>query len=103
MSFPIESLPDETLLSMFEYLEFKDLGRCLQVSKMFRKIALDKTLWQTIKTVDEDVSAEFLVQALTHGTKRLVAENTALKRSLAEALIDNKQLKERLAKYEKFC
>ena len=33
----------------------------------------------------------------------LVAENTELKRSLAEALLDNKQLKERLAKYEKVC
>jgi len=33
----------------------------------------------------------------------LVAENTELKRSLAEALLDNQQLKERLAKYEKVC
>jgi len=33
----------------------------------------------------------------------LVAENTELKRSLAEALNDNQQLKERLAKYEKIC
>ena len=33
----------------------------------------------------------------------LVAENTELKRSLQEALNDNHQLKERLAKYEKIC
>jgi hypothetical protein len=33
----------------------------------------------------------------------LVAENTELKRSLAEALKDNPQLKDRLAKYEKIC
>lgn len=33
----------------------------------------------------------------------LVAENTELKRSLAEALKDNQQLKDRLAKYEKIC
>jgi len=33
----------------------------------------------------------------------LVAENTELKRSLQEALNDNQQLKERLAKYEKIC
>ena len=78
MFFPIENLPDEILLGVFEYLEFKDLGRCLQVSKMVRKIALDKTLWQTIKTVDKDVSAEFLVQALTHGTKHLSLKSTPL-------------------------
>jgi hypothetical protein len=33
----------------------------------------------------------------------LFAENTELKRSLAEALNDNQQLKERLAKYEDVC
>ena len=33
----------------------------------------------------------------------LHAENAELKRSLAEALADNQQLKERLAKYEKIC
>ena len=53
MSFPIESLPDEILINMFEYLEFKDLGRCLQVSKRFRKMALDEKLWKKIKTVDQ--------------------------------------------------
>jgi hypothetical protein len=78
MFFPIENLPDETLLNIFEYLEFKDLGRCLQVSKLFRKISLDETLWQTIKTVDTDVSAEFLVQALTNGTKNLSLKSTPL-------------------------
>ena len=78
MFFPFENLPDETLLNIFECLEFKDLGRCLQVSKLFRKIALDETLWQTIKTVDKDVSAEFLVQALTHGTKHLSLKSTPL-------------------------
>ena len=77
MYFPIENLPDETLLGIFEFLEFKDLGRCLQVCKMFRKIALDETLWQTIKIVDKDVSAEFLVQALNHGTKHINLKSTS--------------------------
>ena len=77
MLFSIENLPDEILLGVFEYLEFKDLGRCLQVSKMFRKVGLDKTLWQTIKTVDKDVSAEFLVQALNHGTKHINIKSTS--------------------------
>ena len=78
MFFSIENLPDEILLGVFMYLEFKDLGQCLQVSKMFRKVALDKTLWQTIKTVDKDVSTEFLVQALTHGTKHISLKTTPM-------------------------
>ena len=78
MFFPIENLPDETLLGIFKCLEFKDLGRCLQVSKMFRKIALDEPLWETIKTVNKDVSAEFIVQALTHGTKHISLKTTPM-------------------------
>merc|ERR1711981_660100 len=74
MSFPIETLPDETLLHLFKFLKFKDLGRCLQVSKRFRKMALDETLWKKIKIVDQNVSAEFLIQALTHGAKHLSLE-----------------------------
>ena len=76
MSFPIEALPDELLLHLFKFLKFKDLGRCLQVSKTFRKMALDETLWEKIKTVDQDVSAEFLIQALTHGAKHLSLESS---------------------------
>ena len=78
MFFPIENLPDETLLGIFECLEFKDLGQCLQVSKMFRQIAMDETLWHTVKTVDKNVSAKFLVQALTCGTKHLSLKSATL-------------------------
>ena len=78
MFFPIENLPDETLLHIFECLEFKDLGRCLQVSKLFRKVALDQTLWDTVKTVDKNVSSKFLVQALTYGTKHLSLKSSTL-------------------------
>ena len=52
-SLPIETLPDETLLNLFKFLKFKDLGRCLQVSKRFRTMALDETLWKKIKIVDQ--------------------------------------------------
>ena len=53
MSFPIETLPDETLLNLFKFLKFKDLGRCLQVSKRLRKMALEETLWEKVKIVDQ--------------------------------------------------
>ena len=78
MSFPIETLPDETLLNLFKFLKFKDLCRCLQVSKRFRKMALDKTPWEKINIVDQDVSTEFLIQALTHGAKHLSLDSSLL-------------------------
>ena len=53
MSFPIETLPDEKLLHLFKFLKFNDLGRCLQVSKRFRNMALDEALWEKIKIVDQ--------------------------------------------------
>ena len=78
-----QDLPDEIILKVINYLQIYDLLRCGRVSKRIRKISDDESLRKQ--------------------AKGLVAENTELKRSLAEALNDNQQLKERLAKYEKVC
>ena len=79
----IQDLPDEIILKVINYLQIYDLLRCGRVSKRIRKISHDESL-----------------RKKAYG---LVAENTELKRILVEALHDNKQLKERLAKYEKVC
>ena len=42
--FSLEDLPDEILLKLFSYLGPKDLGRCLQVSKRFNRIAKDESI-----------------------------------------------------------
>ena len=78
-----QDLPDEIILKVINYLQIYDLLRCGRVSKRIRKISDDESLRKQ--------------------ANGLVAENTELKRSLAEALNDNQQLKERLAKYEKVC
>ena len=78
-----QDLPDEIILKVINYLQIYDLLRCGRVSKRIRKISDDESLRKQ--------------------AKGLVAENTELKRSLAEALNDNQQLKARLAKYEKVC
>ena len=42
--FSLNDLPDEILLKLFSYLGPKDLGRCLQVSKRFNRIAKDESI-----------------------------------------------------------
>ena len=45
----IEALPNEVLLKIFQYLTILELGKCAQVSKNFRIIAYDSTLWQKVR------------------------------------------------------
>ena len=44
----LNELPNEIILNIFKYLEFKDLGRCAKVSKRFRGLTNDQSLWQSI-------------------------------------------------------
>ena len=61
----IEALPNEVLLKIFQSLTILDLGKCAQVSKKFRIIAYDSTLWQKVW--------QFIIRVLTtvwvHSTK----------------------------------
>ena len=77
----IENLPDEILLKICMYLGLKDLGRCLQVSKRFRKISKDKKLWQRITLFRKKVPIEFIGQALNFGLKHLSVKECKLKRN----------------------
>lgn len=43
---PFESLPTEIMLMVFSYLEPKDLGRCSQVSRVWKALAADESLWK---------------------------------------------------------
>jgi len=78
----IENLPEEILLEICTYFGLKDLGRCLQVSKRFRKISKDKKLWQRITLFRKEVPIEFIGQALTFGLKHLSVEECNLKSNL---------------------
>ena len=84
----IENLPDEILLEICTYLGLKDLGRCLQVSKRFRKISKDKNLWQRITLFRKEVPIEFIGQALTFGLKHLSVQACNLKPMEANISID---------------
>ena len=68
----IDSLPEEVLLHIFRNLELEELGQCAQVSKKFRKICSDETLWPQKLNLDEkEVPSEFLEKAIAHGVKYL--------------------------------
>ena len=68
----IDSLPEEVLLHIFRNFELKELGQCAKVSKKFRKICSDETLWPQKLNLDEkEVPSEFLEKAINHGVKYL--------------------------------
>ena len=60
----IDLLPDESIFEIFSYLGPQELGRCLQVSKRFNKIAKDSKLWEKIELFHKDIPAEFIGYAL---------------------------------------
>ena len=67
----IENLPQEILLNIFAFLEPKDLVQCLQVSKSFRSIAADETLWQELRIQDEEIPVKLIAQVLNYGLNNL--------------------------------
>jgi len=78
----IENLPEEILLEICTYLGLKDLGRCLQVSKRFRKITKDEKLWQRITLFRKEVPIEFIGQFLDFGLKHLSVKECELKHKI---------------------
>ena len=46
-------LPDEVVLAIFSYLDSITLRSCGQVSRRFREISQDKTLWQKLNKLKE--------------------------------------------------
>ena len=46
-------LPDEVVLTIFSYLDSITLQSCGQVSRRFREISQDKSLWQKLEKMRE--------------------------------------------------
>ena len=73
----IEALPNEVLLKIFQYLTILELGKCAQVSKNFRIIAYDSTLWQKVSICSGPIPDNFIEQAMARGTKYLGLANVS--------------------------
>ena len=67
----LQDMPDEILLKMFKYLDRKNLLRCGKVSRRFRKISQDDSLWQKVNLCRKTVPSEFLQTILKNGCKYL--------------------------------
>lgn len=74
----IEDLPNEILLKIFTYLEFKDLGYCAQISHRFRDISQSPALWETVVENNKTIPAGFILHALNLGCKYLHLENSTI-------------------------
>ena len=74
-SFKFKSLvdfPDEILLKIFNYLDFKVLGRCAKVCKRFREVSHDESLWEVVNLYGfQNIPEGFLEQVLANGCKYL--------------------------------
>ena len=67
----LQDMPDEILLKTFKYLDRKNLLRCSKVSRRFRKISQDDSLWQKVNLCRKTVPCEFLRTILQNGCKYL--------------------------------
>ena len=67
----IEDLPDEIIVQVLQNLDIKDLVNCSMVSKRFRAIYREESLWERIHIFNKIVPMEFLQLALNSGCKYL--------------------------------
>ena len=66
----LEDLPDEITLKILNFVNIKDLFRCLAVNKKLRTIANDQSLWTTMH-LEGVMPAELLPKLLDKGCQHL--------------------------------
>jgi hypothetical protein len=67
----LEDLSDEVLIIILRNLDKNDLIQCGYVSKRFRDISYDQTLWQKVNFRYQSVSVGFLNFVLNNGCKNI--------------------------------
>ena len=63
-----EDFPNEVLLTIFSFLDIKDLIQCVKVSKRVRAICHDDSLWKKINLYFKTIPAEFINYILIYGS-----------------------------------
>ena len=74
--FELGEFPDEIILKVFASLDVKDLLNCGQVSKRFRSISHDQSLWQRIDLSGQIISTALIQSVLDRGCKHLDLSNS---------------------------
>ena len=90
MSF--QDLPEELILKVLSYSEPIDLITSGQVSKRFRTISHDCSLWQRVNLSKKVVKTEFLEVILSKGCKSLNLSESTIINSFS--IYQNSQLRE---------
>ena len=67
----MENLPNEVILKVWSFLTIRDLGNCAQVSKRFKNICSDESLWKKINLSDKIVPTVFIEKILARGCEFL--------------------------------
>ena len=86
-------LPEEIILEIFTYLEFRDNASASQVCKRWKLLGEDQSLWQKINLSDRRVPAKFIEKALRHGCQYLSLCGTEIKYLPKHAFSAPNQLK----------
>ena len=93
----LDDLPDEVLLKIFANLakpsSFKDLIRLSHVSKRFRRVYQDESLWQKINLYEKCLPAEFIKQILQNGCVYLSLCDAKVKGHTIKMLNEKSQLR----------
>ena len=63
-----EDFPNEVILTIFSFLDVKDLIQCAKVSKRVRAICHDESLWKKINLYFKTVPAELINYILVYGS-----------------------------------
>ena len=75
----IHKLPNEVLIKIFSYLSLKELLKvCAKVCRRFQQLTQNEELWTRINLSEKSVDFQFIVYAITHGTKYLSLNSTKL-------------------------
>ena len=80
-SLEIEDLPNEMILEVLRNLDIKDLSNCAMVSKRFRAIYREESLWEKIFICNKIVPMEFLQLAINSGCKYLAIHHSKIAHS----------------------
>ena len=77
-SFPLEDLPDEIILTIFSFLDKKDLNLASLVSKRTYNISQDCSLWLKINFYKKKLTTALLEKVLINGCKYLSLQHATL-------------------------
>ena len=79
----LEDLSDEIILKILSNVDKKDLIQCSQVSKRFRNISYDQSLWLKVDLRNQSMSAGFLNLVLSNGCKNLCLSEAKIEGTLS--------------------